>query len=224
MALNHSPQIITNGLVLYLDAANKKSYPGSGTTWFDLSGNSNNLTLINSPTHSSSTGRFSFNASSQQYATMNSNVSITMSQPTIIVGCSVGTGTVLAKGAFGSYWNYGLVDITSTTFRLRNNSGDTVSSTMESVSGMNVFGGVWNGTVMQFYRNGVYRGESTGNYGPVSTNSQVLRIGNAYRSSPTPGDTGFYTGDIAYVMVYNRALSAAEVAQNFNALRGRFGI
>lgn len=41
------PNIVTDGLVLYLDAANTKSYPGSGTTWNDLSGNGNNGTLIN---------------------------------------------------------------------------------------------------------------------------------------------------------------------------------
>jgi len=47
LALSHSPSIITNGLVLCLDAANSKSYPGSGTTWTDLSGNGNNGTLVN---------------------------------------------------------------------------------------------------------------------------------------------------------------------------------
>lgn len=52
MALNHSPKIVTNGLVLYLDAANQKSYPGSGTTWTDLSGNGNTGTLTNGPTFS----------------------------------------------------------------------------------------------------------------------------------------------------------------------------
>ena len=47
MALSHSPSIVTNGLVLCLDAANSKSYPGSGTTWTDLSGRGNNGTLVN---------------------------------------------------------------------------------------------------------------------------------------------------------------------------------
>jgi hypothetical protein len=47
MALSHSPKIITDGLVLCLDAGNPKSYPGSGTTWTDLSGNGNNGSLEN---------------------------------------------------------------------------------------------------------------------------------------------------------------------------------
>ncbi len=53
MAHFHSPRIITDGLVLALDAANQKSYPGSGTTWSDLSGNGNNGTLTNGPTFDS---------------------------------------------------------------------------------------------------------------------------------------------------------------------------
>jgi len=61
MATNYNPKITTDGLVLCLDAANPKSYPGSGTAWFDISGNSRNGTLTNSPTFSSSNqGYFSF--------------------------------------------------------------------------------------------------------------------------------------------------------------------
>jgi hypothetical protein len=63
MALSHSPSIITNGLVLCLDAANPKSYPGSGTTWNDLSGNGNNGTLRNSPSYSADNlGKIVFDA------------------------------------------------------------------------------------------------------------------------------------------------------------------
>ena len=53
MAFNYSPKIVTNGLVLALDAANKKSYPGSGTTWSDLSGNGYTATLLNGTAFSS---------------------------------------------------------------------------------------------------------------------------------------------------------------------------
>ena len=56
MATKYSPKIITNGLVLSLDAANNKSYPRSGTTWSDLSGNNNTGTLTNGPTFSDSNG------------------------------------------------------------------------------------------------------------------------------------------------------------------------
>ena len=56
MAISYNPRIVTDGLVLALDAGNPKSYPGSGTTWTDLSGNGNNGTLTNGPTYSSANG------------------------------------------------------------------------------------------------------------------------------------------------------------------------
>ena len=63
MGLSHSPRIVTNGMSLCLDAGNRRSYPGSGTTWSDLSGRNNNGTLINSPTITN--GSFLLNGSSQ---------------------------------------------------------------------------------------------------------------------------------------------------------------
>ena len=56
MAFNYSPKIVTDGLVLYLDAANRYSYPGSGTTWSDISRGGNNGTLVNGPTFSTDGG------------------------------------------------------------------------------------------------------------------------------------------------------------------------
>jgi len=70
MALAHSPKIVTNGLVLCLDAGNPKSYPGSGSSWVDVTGNGYNATLINSPTYDSNVGFISFNGTNQ-YATHN---------------------------------------------------------------------------------------------------------------------------------------------------------
>ena len=64
MALAHNPRIVTDGLVLCLDAANSKSYPGSGTTWYDISGNGYNATLVGTVGHSSTFGGvFSVNGS-----------------------------------------------------------------------------------------------------------------------------------------------------------------
>jgi hypothetical protein len=66
MGFNYSPKIVTDGLVLYLDAANSKSYPGSGTTWGDLSRSQNNGALVNGPTFSSANnGILTFNGSNQ---------------------------------------------------------------------------------------------------------------------------------------------------------------
>ena len=65
MSVQSGPNGIESGLVLYLDAANVKSYPGSGTSWFDLSGQNNTGTLINNPTYDSANrGSWSFNGTS----------------------------------------------------------------------------------------------------------------------------------------------------------------
>ena len=82
MAVAGGPNIVEDGLVLALDAANKKSYPGSGTVWSDLSGNSNDGTLTNGPTFSSNnSGIFSFDGANDIVvgpATVNSLSSTTM--------------------------------------------------------------------------------------------------------------------------------------------------
>jgi hypothetical protein len=68
MALSHSPSIVTDGLVLCLDAGNPKSYPGSGTTWTDLSGNGNNGTLVNGVGYSGDNlGSLSFDGVNDYY-------------------------------------------------------------------------------------------------------------------------------------------------------------
>ena len=90
-------KIVTNGLVLALDAADRNSYPGSGTTWFDVSGNNNHITLTNGPTFDSgSIKSISFDGV-DDFGTINSNASLTMSQPTLIVTCTSTTGTVRAS-------------------------------------------------------------------------------------------------------------------------------
>ena len=66
MGFYRGPKIVTDGLVLALDAANKKSYPGTGTTWQDLSGNGNDATLVNSPTFGTTNGgRFEFDGTNR---------------------------------------------------------------------------------------------------------------------------------------------------------------
>ncbi len=208
-----SPTVNAN-LVLHLDAANTASYPGTGTTWFDLSGRNNHATLVVPPVYSA-LGYFTFNGTNT-YANMASTTSLTTATPTIIVACTTSAGgqTPLAKGQYGSYWNYGLHAPGLSNFYLRNNSGDTVSSNYpySNIYGMNVFAGVWDGTYMNFYLNGILINQSTTNYSPVATNSGFLTIGCALNGA-TP--TEFYAGNIAVVQVYNRALTATEIAENF---------
>ena len=221
MTLSHSPKIVTSGLALYLDAANIKSYPGSGSIWNDLSGNNNHIDLINSPTFSSTDGgRITFNGSTQ-YGTIASNSSLTFSQPTVIIACTPAGGTPIAKGRYGSYWNYGLTGISTTSFKARNNNNDVSSATYSTISNTNIFAAVWDGTNVNFYLNGTFLSQSSSFYSPVANNSQNLTIAVAQNAT---GFQEYYSGSISAIWVYNRALSASEISQNFSALRGRYRI
>jgi hypothetical protein len=225
MGTAYNPKIVTSGLVLALDAANTKSYPGSGSTWYDMSGYGHNATLFNSPTYAN--GRFAFDGANT-YGTIPSTTALTTTTPTVIVGCTTNSGTIVAKGAYGIYWNYGIVNTTgnsNTTFAARNNSGDTVSPAFSSAisSSMNIYGVAYNGSACVFYRNGFSSGSSSTSYSPNATNSQNITIGCA-RNNGSSTNVEFYTGSIAFILVYNRALSAAEMSQNYYSLRGRYSI
>lgn len=222
MAYNNGPKMVTDGLVLALDAGNRKSYVGSGTVWNDLSGNGNHIMLANSPTYSSD-GSFTFNGTSTS-GSIASNSTLTITSPSFIVGCTVGSGTVFAKGGYGSYWNYGLTSVTSTNFSARNNQSDLSSSTpFTSSSGLNVYACVYNGSAVEFYRNGIFGGTQSTNYSPTALNQLFLRIGCAFNNN-TQTNVEFYNGKIYFMQIYNRPLTSQEVLQNFNATRGRFGL
>ena len=168
MAFGNGPRIVTNGLVLALDAADKNSYPGSGNTWFDVSGNNNHITLTNGPTFSNNSIVFD---GVDDFGTIDSNASLTMSQPTLLVVSTVGglNSTVLAKGGSGANWNYGLrVRGSTTNFYARNNNNDDISPTVPvSLSIFNVYGLVWTGSTVKFFRNGIYGGDNSASYSPI---------------------------------------------------------
>ena len=213
MGLYHSPQIVTSGLSLCLDAANSKSYPGSGTTWTDLSGNGNNGTLINGPTYSSS------NSGSLVFDGVDDRVELSsafgvVSQYTI------------------SYWakrdaenRMPVSTITGDFYWFGDNSWRYVHGgvageyyytkpTTISLGTWGYYAAVYDGSNVSIYRQGVYQGQqaTTG----TANFSSALRIGwwgsNTYA----------YLGNITNVSFYNRALTAAEIQQNYNALKSRY--
>ena len=99
MGLDHSPLIVTNGLIFFVDAANTRSYPGSGNTWYDLSGTGKTVTLYNTPTYTSNNlGALDFDAPSSEYGTFTSpgNLSYFTVEAWIKVNTSPSAGTVQA--------------------------------------------------------------------------------------------------------------------------------
>jgi len=228
MSGNVAPHIVyDSSLVLYLDAANPNSYPGSGTTWYDLSQYKNNVVLSGStlPTYSTTyNGSFYFNGTGLATASSNSSLSTTL--PTVIVACTTGSlfnqQVVVVKGRGGNLYNYGIQSVQSTAFNGTNTTcPNGVSGLPATTIPMNIYAAAWDGTAVQYYRNGIFVGSSTFGYSP-RTNNFGLVIGAAQANDLSYGS--FFTGSIAVVQVYNRQLSSTEIIQNQNALKGRFGL
>jgi hypothetical protein len=222
VGLSHSPSLVMNGLVLALDAANTKSYPGSGTTWTDLSGSGNTGTLTGGPTYSSVDGGSIVFDGSNDYAQISG--SITTSAATFIAwirrngsqdtydgiissrGTSVTGMQFYSSNQLGYIWNNAVNTYTW-------NSGLTVPDLAWCMVAVSVTSTTATAYLCQ--SGGITSATNTVSH--TSTVIDDIRIGQEEIGR-------YYTGNIAQASIYNRALSAAEVSQNFNALRGRYGI
>lgn len=226
MGLSHSPRIVTNGLMMCLDAANVKSYPGSGTAFNDLSGLGRSGTLTNGPTFSNNS--IVFDGTDDHVNCGTSSVAFTgdISVFAWIYPTSfTSTFTLIISKWFSP-------DASDFHFALRSNIGDgtNIRLNLFTTSNSDLYGSTtflinnWyhvgftlvNGGLLTFYKNGIADGTTSG----VSRTPQSSSLLIADARGPTYN----FTGRIPQVSMYNRALSAAEVSQNFNALRGRYGI
>jgi hypothetical protein len=218
MSYNTFTPIVTDGLVLYLDAANTKSYPGTGTSWLDLSKNGNNGTLVGGPTFSSSNlgsivldGSDDFILPTNSFGGGNWSVSMWVNIVTPIV-------------ASPPYYNhYCLIEGESlTTFLAVTDSSINVYVTpIVNYSFVNNTGWhnicfTYSGTQITAAVDGVNRGVITIT-NPLSSN-KIRRIGKRDAIDTTHP----YKGNISNVQFYNRALSVSEVLQNYNATKFRY--
>jgi len=234
---NYTGGIVTNGLVLNLDAAKTDSYPGTGTTWRDLSGNNNNGTLINGPTFSGigKQAAIVFDGVDDYFITQLSSIG-NANQSFTFGGVFRITNKLSYESNRFIFSNYvlssqsGFFAITTNkdttpliSLWLRNNDRSVSVQTSGITPSLNTW----------YYVVGVR---------DVITNEIKLYINSSLIDTKTlSGDltvrdsTNTYGGvrhftsqiisaDVASTQIYNRALSAAEVSQNFNALRGRYGI
>ena len=222
MALSHSPQIVMDGLVLCLDAANSKSYPGSGTTWTDLSGSGNNGTLVNGVGYNSGNGgSLVFDGVDDYALTSNIVLPTANSSPLTLEAIAMTTTTSSWQTVLGTHATHTQIGFYGTLFYFgRNGGGGNLF-----VNGGNISANTWYHMVMTYdgatgygYINGSLR--ASGSIGSNGASNGVTLL-STYTSS---GAWETLTGRVATARVYNRALSAAEIQQNFNALRGRFGI
>ena len=226
MGLYHSPRIVTDGLVFYFDARNLKSYPGSGTACYDLMRNSTTGEAVNSPTYNSD-GYFSF--VTDDYLRFTNSTAL--DNQTFSVEVWVKTNNLNQNG----FWfekgtvnaNYSLFQ-EGTAIRCRINNGSGFVNTISVTTANFMTTSSWYQVVFTFtsgsqvcYINAAVAGTGTTS-GTLATSTGGMSIG-AY-GGYSGGRGYYYNGDQAIASVYNRVLSASEVQQNFNALRGRFGI
>ena len=237
MSLSHSPSIITSGLVLCLDAGNPKSYPGSGTTWTDLSGNGNTGTLVNS------VGYDSGNLGSLVFDGVNDYVNFTDKNEFTFtdarfslevffryVDKTNSDNSLLGKRDYGltqREYNFYVYEPSSTpTLRFIISSNLTPNWTTVETSAIQK--NIWyhaiatsDSGVGRIYLNGSLSATNSSMHSSTTNGTSPLSVGCAFNGGPA---VQFFNGSVPLVRVYNRALTPSEIQQNFNALRGRFSI
>jgi len=224
MAIFYNPRTITDGLVLCLDAGNTKSYPGSGTTWTDLSGRGNTGTLTNGPTYNSSNGGSIVFDGTNDYV----SITQTLSTPFTVTGFVKYTDQAKTQNSFfnSSPHNTLLISLNRTgvgDLMVWIGNGSSWLAAPSITSSANMVINQWyqvsfttTGSGSTLYLNGVNVGTSV--HSPSGW-------GSTYYLGTIIIVTGeWMRGNIANTQIYNRALTAAEIQQNFNALRGRYGI
>jgi hypothetical protein len=224
--------IVRDGLVLDLDAAKRDSYPGSGTSWRDIISNTVTGSLINGPTFNSGNGGYISFDGTNDYAELGDILFNSASATTLDLWVNIPSMTVnryiMAKGSAGD----GIFTFSMTTgpgpsgggssyvrFSMGNQSS-TVSTNIEFGS---LVWGQWynftftyNGSFVTGYRNATTP-QSSSFTGNLYTTTSPIRL-----ASDKYGNVG--AANISSFKIYNRALSATEITQNYNALRGRYGL
>lgn len=197
MATSYSPLTVTSGLVMYLDAANPKSYPGSGTAWTDISRNNNNATLTNGPTfNSANSGNIVFDGVDDYLltASISSFRSISMFVYKTEVGPSGWKYLLDARPGMGGGYFANLSTGDWTNWYL---NGSSIASTYSLLP-----------TNQWFH---LYIQAPT-------TYTSTINFMSRYSNNEQMG------GKLGIIQIYNRTLSAQEIAQNYNATKTRYGL
>ena len=213
--------IVSSGLILHLDAGNVASYPGSGTTWTDLSGNGNHGTLQNGVAFTSS------NNGALVFDGTNDYVSTPIDADLQAMPSTTWSGWIKATGVLGWQVIFGMedggwdrmliIENGGLGFSMGHTSNRWQTGTVANPSAWQHVVAIYDNGSMKFYLNGVEYTTATleGNH----DSSGTFTIG-----ANQNGGFNFYSGNIAQVLIYNRALSAAEVLQNFNSTKSVFGL
>ena len=215
--------IVTDGLVLHLDAGNSTSYPGSGTTRTELSGNGNTGTLVNGVGYNSGNGGYlSFDGTNDHVTTGKVVVPNSTSPYTVSVWCyrnrnNVGFEELLSQWTLGNINQSFFFGFDNSNVRFTDNWNPiTVSGAGNTGVWMNLVG-VYSVSNAFIYLNGSLSATKGSGFNYTGTANFIIGRQGALNAE-------YFSGRIPQVSIYNRALTATEVTQNFNALRGRYGI
>ena len=226
------PNIVEDGLVLALDGANRKSNPGSGTTWTDLSGNGKDGSLVNGASFQTTNGgsvafdgvndRVNLYASNQlignQYATLevwmkSSSTGAGSGGYANFLGTRVGQNMSINRYSTTNTAVF-LTDFTSGNLNAPIGSINVFDQNWHHIVGVNNFG------ICSLYVDGTLEGTNSTKSGQnIDLNAEVMAIGN-----DTNATTRTFYGEVSVARIYNRALTADDVLQNYNTLKSRFGI
>ncbi len=221
MSYYNGPNIITNGLVMYVDAGNKKSYPGSGTAWGDLSGLANNGTTSGLPTFSSANGgSIVFDGTDDKVdCGNNSSLQITVGSISAwfnATNANSGYNGIIAKqNAWGLFVKDNILIAYDWGIGTDRSTGTTVGNS------------TWNNAVLTFSET---VGTPTNNARIYLNGSLVLTATvrhsnhNVTVQLAEANANQYLTGNIAQASIYNRVLSGDEVLQNYVAIKSRFGL
>jgi len=225
MSIFAGPKIVDEGLVFYLDAANLKSYPETGTIWTNLSNNANNGNLINGPSYSTANkGFFSFDGSND-HISFSSNPSLTNQisvEVVVFLNSTTPNGNGWILGREGSYrmtYNSGSINwVCSTTNNGWFTTGTSINAQASVTSKITHIVGTYDGSNVRLYIDGILMQTGSNISGNILTNGAYELM----KSSAFNIDYG--KGNLYLHKIYNRSISLNEVKQNFEATRGRYNI
>ena len=214
--------IVRDNLILNLDAGINMSYPGTGTSWFEISGSGSTATLISATFSSTNGGAFVFNGTSS-YASLPTENRFDLSTGSATISAwfktaSSGLNCIASKRNGTGFQFYVL-----NAKLYADGAGTAGASSSQSVNtGNNFYGAVVYdraNSLMRLYVNGAQDG-SVALASTTLTDTADVNVGRKTLS----GAGDYFNGTIYQVQIYNKALSSTEILQNYNALKGRYGL
>jgi hypothetical protein len=235
MALSHSPRIVTDGLVLCLDAANKRSYPGAGTTWTDLSSSKANGTLVNMTNNFSTDGAGGLTLDgTNEY--VKSDLVLGDANTSFTLSVWIKLTSLNGSNSLVVFSNYGLVSTTSLYAVVANDANNPTSVRFDARSSTNVLVqsssiNIPDNTTFNYMT--IVRDSSNDLlYLYVNNTSTSVGFLGSYDMRSTGSNNGsifvgrhlntYVQGSTSSIVAYNRVLSAEEIKQNYLATKGRY--